>query len=424
MKTLTHPITTNLLNRFLSYVTVWTTSDPDIADKGIQPSTESQKDFAEILKKELLEIGITDIKLTEHGYLCARIPATQNKTEAPSICLLAHMDTSSEVSGQNVKPKILNNYDGSVIKINETFLLSPEKNPELKNCIGDTIITTDGNTLLGADDKAGIAEIITAIETIHKNGIEHGPLEIIFSPDEETGHGMDNVPIEWIKSKQCYTVDGGEAGEIEAECFNAYRAIVSFTGKSMHTGSARPEMTNAITMASAFLNILPRNESPETTDGYQGFFAPIGISGQIESSEVSILLRDFETKGMQRRIKLIEQTAETIRQLFPNGFVSVKLEQQYLNMKDKIKDSPKVTDLLVKAVNKAGTDFNKKAVFMPIRGGTDGSRLTELGLPTPNIFTGGHNFHSRLEWASLSQMLFSTLTIMELISLWSEEKNS
>ena len=407
-----------LLENFLSYIKIWTTSDPQKADKGIQPSTERQFDLANHIKNQLEALKI-ESHITQKGYLCARIPATKGYENCASVGFLAHLDTAGEVSGENVNPKIIENYDGKSITLNDEISILIEENPQLAKCKGQTIITTDGNTLLGADDKAGIAEIMTAIQILQNKNIPHGQIEIIFSPDEETGHGMDNVPLDWLESKQCYTVDGGDLGEIEAECFNAYKSEITFTGKALHTGSARPNMVNAVTMASKFVSMLPQNESPEATDGYLGFYAPMEISGSMESATVTVFLRDFEDSGMNRRIETIDSLAQTCKSLFPNGNVEVKHTFQYKNMKQVLDKNPHVMQNLIEAVKNVGIE----PVIRPIRGGTDGSRLSEMGIPTPNIFTGGHNFHSRTEWACLEQMEYSVNTILELIKIYSERKN-
>ena len=407
----------NLLERFLRYVKTWTESNTENANNGVQPSSPMQMDFAKELENELKTIGITDIFVSEYAYVCARIPATKGYEKYPSIGFLAHMDTGDEVTGKNVNPQIFKNYDGGVLNIGNGVVLDPAKDKLLAQSKGQTIITTDGSTLLGADDKAGIAAIMTAAENIIRENIPHGQIEIIFSPDEETGHGMDNVPFNWIQSKQCYTLDGGHIGELESECFTAYKSELTFTGVSTHTGTARPNMVNSITMVSAFVNFLPQTESPETTDGYQGFYAPMQISGGIEESHLTIFIRDFTMEKMQNRLKNIEIFAKAIESKFPGGKVDVKHTQQYLNMKDKLDENPLVVEKLVQAVKNLGIT----PVFSPIRGGTDGSRLTEMGIPTPNIFTGGHNFHSRKEWASLEQMEAASNTIIELTKLWVEE---
>ena len=406
----------NLLERFLRYVKTWTESNSEQADSGVFPSSPMQTEFAKTLAEELKSIGLKDIFLSEHSYVCARIPATKGYETFPSVGFLAHMDTVDEVTGKNVNPQIFKNYDGSVLNIGNGIVLDPAKDKHLSESVGQTIITTDGSTLLGADDKAGIAAIMTAAETIIKQNIPHGQIEIIFSPDEETGHGMDNVPTDWIQSKQCYTLDGGHIGELEVECFTAYKSEITFTGISTHTGTARPNMVNSITMLSAFVNFLPQTESPETTDGYQGFYAPMQISGGIEQSNLLIFNRDFTMEKMQRRLDNIDIFAKAIEAKFPGGKVDVKHTKQYVNMKEKLDQNPLVVEKLTEAVKNLGITPS----FSPIRGGTDGSRLTEMGIPTPNVFTGGHNFHSRSEWASLEQMEAASKTIIELVKLWSE----
>ena len=406
----------NLLERFLRYVKTWTESNSEQADSGVFPSSPMQTEFAKTLAEELKSIGLKDIFLSEHSYVCARIPATKGYETFPSVGFLAHMDTVDEVTGKNVNPQIFKNYDGSVLNIGNGIILDPAKDKHLAESVGQTIITTDGTTLLGADDTAGIAAIMTAAETIIKQNIPHGQIEIIFSPDEETGHGMDNVPTDWIQSKQCYTLDGGHIGELEVECFTAYKSEVTFTGISTHTGTARPNMVNSITMLSAFVNFLPQTESPETTDGYQGFYAPMQISGGIEQSNLLIFNRDFTMEKIQRRLDNIDIFAKAIEAKFPGGKVDVKHTKQYVNMKEKLDQNPLVVEKLTEAVKNLGIT----PIFSPIRGGTDGSRLTEMGIPTPNVFTGGHNFHSRSEWASLEQMEAASKTVIELVKLWSE----
>ncbi len=406
-----------LLERFLRYVRVWTTSDSRRADEGIMPSSEGQREFAELLRGELSDMGASDIAVTEYGYVLARIPASPGCEALPSICLLAHIDTSPEVSGRNVSPLVHENYDGSPISLKDGIVIDPSADKELQKCAGDTIITSDGTTLLGADDKAGIAIVMTAAESL-LSAQGHGSVEIIFSPDEETGRGMDHVPLEWLRSRAAYTLDGGGIGEIETECFNAWRADITFTGVSRHLGTARPDMVNAVTMASAFISLLPRTESPETTDGWQGYYCPLEITGTVESASLTLFLRDFSTQGMERRLAAVEEFARAVGAAFPGGKTAVTTAKQYLNMKEKLDEHPEAAELLLDAVKNAGIEPR----FKPIRGGTDGSRLTELGIPTPNIFTGGHNFHSRTEWASLSQMTASLRTVLELVKRWAEKQ--
>lgn len=403
-----------LLNRFLEYTKIWTTSDSANADAQIFPSTENQNLFAQKLKEELLSLGLENVQVTEKSYVYAVLKATRGFENSPSFCLLSHLDTSEEVSGKNVNPQVFENYDGSLISL-ENISIDSSFDEELLKIANtdDTLITTDGTTLLGADDKAGIAEIITAVEFLIQNEIPHGDIEILFSPDEETGHGMDFVPLNLLKSKHAYTVDGGSLGELETECFNASSATVTFFGKSTHTGTARKQkMINAVMMASKFLENLPHTEFPETTDGYEGFFAPIEISGSVEKAQVYILLRDFEEGGIEKRIFQIKKIAESV-EFTTGGKVSVQIKEQYKNMKNVLEKSPQTVELLKKAYENSGITPN----FIPIRGGTDGSRLSEMGIPTPNIFTGGHNFHSRFEWASLNQMTQAANVLINLAIL-------
>ena len=407
-----------LKDRFLKYVQVWSESDSKMADEGIMPSAERERDMAALLKAELEQLGLEAVQADENCYVYGRLPASPGCGDVPAICLMAHIDTVDEVSGKDVKPLVHENYRGGPIVLPAGITLDPEVDAHLAQAgeQGDTIISSDGSTLLGADDKAGVAEIMTAVEFLLRNPtVKHGTIEVMFSPDEETGHGMDRVPKQLLQSRQCYTVDGGHEGELEIECFNAFKSDVRFTGKSKHTGDARPDMVNAVEMAASFVANLPHGELPETTDGHQGFFAPMEISGSIESAQVSLLLRDFRMDGMERRKKLVDTLAETTAMLF-GGQAEVVHTQQYLNMKDVLDRNPQVVEKLVQAYRAAGLEPE----FKPIRGGTDGSRLTEMGIPTPNIFTGGHSYHSRSEWASLKQMAWATEVLIQLAKACAE----
>ncbi len=408
-----------LLERFIRYVKVWSTSDSTTADENIQPSTHRQFDLAKILASELTLNGLKDVQTTEHCYVYGYLPATKGMEHVSPIGLLAHMDTVEEVSGENVNPQIHRQYDGKPIALKCNVTLDPKTDKDLALAAEkrETIITSDGTTLLGADDKAGIAAIMSAVSYLNShNEIAHGKIEVIFSPDEETGHGMDNVPLNLITSKRCYTVDGGHIGELETECFNAWKSDITFTGKSKHTGSARPDMVNAMTMAASFVTSLPRHEAPETTDGYQGFYAPMTIEGSIETAKVCVFLRDFTLDGMEKRRKIIDTLANTAALAF-GGTVEVKHTQQYLNMREGLSKDPVVVDNLTKAYHEAQVE----PVFIPIRGGTDGSRLTEMGIPTPNIFTGGHNYHARSEWCSLEQMAKACDILVNLAVIYAQE---
>lgn len=403
-----------LVPRFLNYVRYDTESSRSAEET---PSTPGQWDLAKALQNELLEIGLKDVKLTDHCYVIASLPPSPGRENAPCVGFLAHLDTASDVSGKNVNPRIVNNYDGRKIELKGGLFLDPANEPELAAQEGKTIIHSDGTTLLGADNKAGIAEIMAAVEYIVSNPeIEHGPAEIIFTPDEETGKGLPEFPMNEIKSSVCYTVDGGPVGEIESECFNAYKADIEFKGRVIHIGTARGILANAAVMASSFAVMLPRSESPEATDGYYGYYCPMEISGSLENASLEIFLRDFDSDGIKRRIAALEAFAKTVEAQFPGGKVIVKTQPQYYNMKSNIDKKPDVMDKLKRAMDNLGIEWRLK----PVRGGTDGSRLTELGIPTPNIFTGGRNFHSRLEWISVSEMCVTCKVIIELIKHFGE----
>lgn len=405
-----------LLNRFIKYVKTYSESDSAKADAGIMPSTPQQWKMAELLCSEMQQLGLENVHTDENCYTYGLLKASEGCEKVPSFCLIAHIDTVDEVSGKDVKPIVHKDYDGKPIKLPYGITLNPDSDKylALAGQQKDTVITSDGTTLLGADDKAGVAEIITAVEyLVNHPELKHGNIEVLFSPDEETGHGMDKINLNTIHSKMCYTVDGGHVGELETECFNAYKSEVVFAGKSKHTGDARPDMVNAVCMASSFVANLPRHEMPETTDGYMGFYAPLEIKGSIEESSVLVLLRDFTADGIKKRMHIVDLVAQMTAETF-NGNVQVKHTQQYVNMKEKLDQHPLIVVKLVQAYKANGIE----PVFKPIRGGTDGSRLTELGIPTPNIFTGGHNYHSRYEWASLSQMTSAAEILVQLSQSW------
>jgi tripeptide aminopeptidase len=403
-----------IVPRFLKYVCYDTESDRNIKET---PSTPGQWELANVLKNELLALGLKDVKITDNCYVIACLPPSPGKEDYPCIGFLAHLDTAGDVSGSNVKPQLVQNYDGKKINLDCGLCLDPAVEHGLIEQKGKSIIHSDGTTLLGADNKAGIAEIMAAAEYFVSNPqITHGAVEIIFTPDEETGQGLPEFPLEEIKAVFCYTVDGGPVGEIESECFNAWKADIEFCGKVIHIGHARGILANAALMASAYAMLLPRSESPEATDGYYGYYCPMEISGNLEKAFLEVFLRDFDSNGMQRRIDALDAFAKTIEAQFPGGKVIVKTQPQYYNMRLKIEEKPDVLEHLKQAVKNTGIEWHLK----PIRGGTDGSRLTELGIPTPNIFTGGRNFHSRLEWISVSEMIAACKVIIELIKIYGE----
>ena len=428
-----------VLDRFVRYAKIDTTSDRHIEEI---PSTPGQWDLLNLLKKELLELGIGEVTLNSNGYLIVKVPARgtsdransdrdtssrgssdinssagglSDNTSQTTIGLMAHVDTASDVSGKNVKPQVFENYQGGDLSIGNGLVLKADENPMLAESIGDTIITSDGTTLLGADDKAGVAEIMTALTWLMDHPeVSHGPLEIIFTPDEETGKGMNLFPLDSLEAECCYTFDGGERGTIEDECFTAYAARVLFTGNVVHLGIARGKLVNAVTMASHYVSMLPQNESPEATDGRYGYYAPFEVRGDLEKAELSVYLRDFESDGMERRLKVLQQLADAVEAVFPGGKVKVEIKRLYTNMRDHIDKEPRIMEMLEEAIRRTGVEPERKI----IRGGTDGSRLSEMGIPTPNVFTGGYNFHSRLEWASLNTMVEAAETAINLIRLW------
>ena len=403
-----------LTERFVRYAKLDTQSDRHIEDI---PSTQKQWDLAKLLVAELKDLGIKDVELDDHCYVIARIPASKGLEGKPCVGLMAHMDTASDAPGTNVKPNVIKNYNGGVVELSPGWELDPAKYTDLRDHVGDTIITTDGTTLLGADDKAGVAEIMTFLSLIMADpNFRHGPLEVYFTPDEETGKGMDMFPLAKTKTVACYTLDGGKAAEIEAECFTAYSVHAEFTGQVIHIGAARGKFANAVAMASYFVSMLPRSESPEATDGWYGYYCPIEISGTMEHAIVDVYLRDFSMPGMEKRIEAVKAFAAAVEAQFPLGKVDLNIRKQYLNMKEKLDATPEVLEKLVKAIEQAGAE----PVMSPIRGGTDGSRLTEMGIPTPNVFTGGYNYHSRFEWASVNEMALAVLTLLNLAKAWAE----
>ncbi|MDR1363636.1 MAG: peptidase T [Spirochaetaceae bacterium] len=398
-----------LLDRFIRYAKVCTTSDPNAPGT---PTSSGQWDLARMLKTELETLGI-ETELTSHCYLLARIPSNlPDGTPVPeTIGFIAHLDTAHDVSGKDVNPCIVNNYNGETIILRGGLTLDPSTDAGLATAAGKTIVHADGATLLGADDKAGIAAIVSAADfLVSHDEIKHGPIEIIFTPDEETGRGLPELPRELIKSTRCYTLDGGAGGEFEIECFNAYSVEARFTGRAIHPGAARGVLVNAALMASHFASMLPRTESPEATDGYYGFYCLMDISGNHENASLKLIVRDFTHSGMERRIAALETFAQAVEAAFPGGFVTLDAKPSYYNMREKIEEHPEIIARLEEAAKNAGATFRLR----PIRGGTDGARLTELGIPTPNIFTGGHNFHSRSEWLLVDDLISACRIVVEL----------
>lgn len=401
----------NLTERFLHYVSKDTQSD-ELTQ--MTPSTPGQMLFAQDLKKELEDMGMTEVTLDENGYLMASLPANTDK-EVPVIGFIAHMDTAPDMSGRNVKPRIVTNYDGNDIVLNEqeNIVLSSSYFPELKNYVGQDLIVTNGLTLLGADDKAGIAEIMSAMQYLMEHPeIKHGKIRVGFTPDEEIGLGAHKFDVERFGAQWAYTMDGGEIGELEYENFNAAVAKVTFKGRNVHPGYAKHKMINSIRVANQFAIMLPRWETPEHTEGYEGFYHLIDFKGTVEETVVTYIIRDHDRDRFERRKKEFEHLTRKINKEFPDC-ASVEIKDQYFNMREKVEPVKYIVDLAFKAMEEAGVEPKVK----PIRGGTDGSQLSYKGLPCPNIFAGGHNFHGRYEFVPVQSMEKAMMTIVKLAEL-------
>ena len=393
-----------VLDRFLKYVSFDTQSDENSESF---PSTNSQLEFGKILMKELEEIGAKNINQDKYGYVTATVPATADGYY--KVGFIAHMDTSPDVSGKNVSPQIIENYDGKDIKIGSK-ILSPAEFKELSNYVGQTIITTDGTTLLGADDKAGIAEIITAMEyIINHTEIPHGEIKIAFTPDEEIGKGVDFFDVKSFGADFAYTFDGGKIGELEYENFNAARAKITINGKNVHPGYAKDVMINACLIGTKFAQLLPQEERPSRTEGYEGFYHLNHFSGTVEECKMTYILRDFTKDGIEKRKETMQKAANTINATY-GDIVSVEIYDEYSNMAEIIKENMFVMDIAKKAFENASV----APIIQPIRGGTDGARLSFMGLPCPNIFAGGHNFHGLYEFVPKESMEKAVEIIIEI----------
>ncbi len=410
--TFTHTVT----ERFLRYAVIDTQSDPA---SPTCPSTEKQKDLGTLLVKELLEMGVNDAHLDEHGYVYATIPANTDK-QVPVICFCSHMDTSPDCTGKDVKPQIVKNYRGGdiVLKADPGQIIRVADNPALADQIGNDIVTTDGTTLLGADNKAGLAEIMDAAHFLIRNPqIRHGAIKILFTPDEEIGRGVDKVNLTKLGADFAYTIDGETAGNIEDETFSADGVTITIEGVSTHPGFAKGKMEHAIKIAAAIVARLPKDTcSPETTEGKQGFLHPIGISGALEQATLGFIVRDFADQGLKEKEDLLEAIARDVMKDFPHSSYRMEIKQQYRNMKRVIDRHPKIVDNAMEAIRRAGLTPKRSS----IRGGTDGSRLSFMGLPCPNIFAGEHAFHSRTEWVSVQDMEKAVQTIVHLAMIWEE----
>lgn len=410
--TFSHTVT----ERFLRYVTIDTQSDPESA---ASPSTEKQKDLGRVLAAELKAMGVADAHLDEFGYVYGTIPANTPK-KVPVICFCSHMDTSPDVTGKDVKPQVVKNYRGGDIVLpgDTSQVIRFAEHPALKNQIGNDIITTDGTTLLGADNKAGVAEIMDAAHFFINNpDVKHGTIKILFTPDEEIGRGVDNVDLKKLGADFGYTMDGESAGCVEDETFSADGATITINGVSAHPGYAKGKMEHAIKIAAAIVERLPKEGcSPETTSGKQGFLHPVGIEGALEQATLSFIVRDFNEDGLKEKEILLENIVKDVMKDYPRSTYKFEVREQYRNMKQVIDRHPHVLEYAIEAIRRAGLRPMRTA----IRGGTDGSRLSFMGLPCPNIFAGEHAFHSRLEWVSRQDMEKAVQTIVHLAMIWEE----
>jgi tripeptide aminopeptidase len=404
-----------VLDRFLRYVVIDTQSDPA---SSTQPSTRKQLDLGRVLLDELKAMGVADAELDENGYIYATIPANTQKT-VPVICFCSHIDTAPDFTGTGVRPQVIPDYRGGDITLpgDPSRIIRVEEHTELRNQIGNDIVTSDGTTLLGADDKAGLAEIMTAAEYLLAHPeIRHGKIRILFTTDEEIGRGVDKVDLRKLGADFGYTMDGETAGTIEGETFSADGVEITITGVAMHPGFAKGRMQNAIKIASDIVSRLPKDQAPETTEGHEGFLHPVGIEGAMDRARITLIVRDFETAGLAVKAQMLEGIVKDVIAAYPGASYNFTVREQYRNMKEVVDRHPEIMDYAEEAVRRAGMT----PVRHSIRGGTDGSRLSAMGLPCPNIFAGGHAFHSPLEWVSRQDMELAVDTIVQLAQIWEE----
>jgi tripeptide aminopeptidase len=404
-----------VIEKFLRYVKYDTESDPE---SNTVPTTPGQKVLAHQLGKELSEMGLVNIDVDDNGYVMAELPSNMDK-KVPAVGLIAHMDTSPDMSGKDVKPKFVENYDGGDIVLNKehNIVLSPKDFPELLNYKGETLITTDGTTLLGADDKAGVAEIMTAVEYLAAHPeIPHGTIKIGFTPDEEVGAGADHFDVKKFNADFAYTVDGGTVGHYEYENFNAAGAKLVFHGRNVHPGSAKNKMINSMLIAVEFMNALPAKDVPENTEGYEGFFHLTDMKGEVEETVLRYIIRDFDMDSFKARKQLVESIAEKLNKKYGAGTVDCIVKDSYFNMKEKFENCGYIVDIMKKAIENTGI----KAEAEPVRGGTDGARLSFMGLPTPNMFTGGENYHGKYEYVPMGSMVKAVEALVEIVKLVSQ----
>lgn len=402
----------NLVDRFIKYVKIDTEAD---TATGLTPSTPGQVEFANQLADELEGIGLQEVEVDENGYVMATLPSNI-KEEVPVVGFIAHMDTSPDFSGKHVKPRIVSNYQGDDIVLNEeqNIVLKTEDFPEVKKYVGQDLIVTDGTTLLGADDKAGVAEIVTAMEYLVAHPeVKHGKIRVGFTPDEEIGAGADHFNVEKFGADFAYTMDGSEIGELEFENFNAALAKITVLGRNVHPGYAKHKMRNSMRIANQVITMLPRHETPEHTDGYEGFYHLMSFNGDVEKSEMLFIIRDFKRDRFEDRKKEMEHLIRKVNSEFGEGTATLEMKDQYYNMREKIEPVMHVVDYAEQAMKEVGI----KPIVKPIRGGTDGARLSFMGLPTPNIFAGGHNFHGRYEFVPVRSMQKAVEVILKIAEL-------
>jgi tripeptide aminopeptidase len=403
-----------VVQRFLDYVR-YDTQSAEGADT--YPSTEKQKELSRLLVRQLRELGLADAEMDPHGYVMATLPSNVEH-EVPTLGFIAHVDTSPEVSGANVRARLHPNYNGGPIQLGDGYTLTPEQSPELLHCKGQTIITSDGSTLLGADNKAGVAEIVTLVERLTADpSIPHGTIRVGFTCDEEVGNGTKHFDVERFGAKYAYTVDGEGPGEVENETFCADSATVTFTGVNVHPGYAKDKLVNAIKAAAMFLELLPKQMAPETTEKRQGYVHPVSVSGSVEEATVKLILRDFDEEPLKRQRDLLGGIIDKVQAAYPKGEIAVGYTESYRNMRFVLEKHPHVVDYAMEAVQRAGLEPRLNL----IRGGTDGARLCYMGVPTPNLFTGGHLFHSRYEWITVEGMEAAVETLVQLVQVWVEK---
>lgn len=409
----------SLQNRFTEYVKIDTQSDPASASI---PSTEKQKNLGRVLVAQLLEMGITDAHLDEYGYVYATIPSNSSK-KVPVICFCSHMDTSPDCSGYEVKPVIHTNYQGQdlILPDDHTVILKMTEHPDLKHQIGNDIITASGTTLLGADNKAGLAEIMEAAAFLVQNPeLKHGTIKILFTPDEEIGRGVDKVDLKKLGADFAYTIDGETCGSIEDETFSADGAVLTIHGVSSHPGFAKGKMESAVKILGDVISVLPKDKlTPEATEKREGFIHPVSIQGQAEQAEAHFIIRDFDDELLAEHGRALDKLVKKVMTAYPNATYELKIKEQYRNMKKVLDQHPQVLEYGVLAIERAGIEPKKQS----IRGGTDGSRLSLMGLPCPNIFAGEHAFHGKQEWASVQDMEKAVQTIINLAAIWEEKSN-